>query len=168
MAGTPKDFIEFSIDSSKVYLPEINHNVALEKSLCHLFQSLFLPVGPFSHIPLSIPSAGESETQVFTLHKAFSHFCHLSNSFGFLPVQQQLQHLFGGGKASVCWQKDADIGKVIVPKRRQQVLHKLLQGASFYGPDLTGLILTDCVSWRQLVPFNLYKKFMIMIRRNAP
>lgn len=74
MAGTPKYFIEFSIDSSKVYLPEINHNVALEKSLCHLFQSLFLPVGPFSHIPLSIPSAGESETQVFTLHKAFLTF----------------------------------------------------------------------------------------------
>lgn len=83
-----------------------------------------------------------------------------------LPVQQQFQHFFSGGEASVRGQEDADIGKVIVPESRQQVLHELLQGASFYGPDLTGLILTDCVSWRQLVPFNLYNKFTIMIRRN--
>ena len=46
--------------------------------------------------------------------------------FRFLPVQQQLQHFFSGGKASVCWQEDADICKVIVPKSRQQVLHELL------------------------------------------
>lgn len=117
----------------------------------HSFQLIF------PHTSLSISSAGDSEPQAFALP---------SHTPAVLPVQQQFQHFFSGGEASVRGQEDADIGKVIVSKSRQQVLHKLLQGASFYGPDLTGLILTDCVSWRQLVPFNLYNKFTIVIRRN--
>lgn len=107
----------------------------------------------------------DPEPSAPTLHTAW-HFCPLSHTFRSLPVQQQLQHFFSGGETSICWQEDADIGKVIVPKSCQQVLHELLQGASFYGPDLTGLILTDGMSRRQLVPFNLHDKFMITIRMN--
>lgn len=57
-----------------------------------------------------------------------------------VPVEQQIQHLLGGGEGSVGAEEDGDVGGVFTPERRHHVLHQPLQRAGLDGPHLAGLV----------------------------
>lgn len=56
------------------------------------------------------------------------------------PLEQQVQHLLGGGEGSVGAQEDGNVGEVTALKGRHQVLHQLLQSASLHCAHLAGLV----------------------------
>lgn len=57
-----------------------------------------------------------------------------------LPVEQEIQHLPGGGEGAVGAEEDGDVGGVLAPERRHHVLHQPLQRARLDGPHLAGLV----------------------------
>lgn len=57
-----------------------------------------------------------------------------------VPVEQEIQHLPGGGKGAVGAEEDGDVGGVFPPERRHHVLHQPLQRAGLDGPHLAGLV----------------------------
>ena len=57
-----------------------------------------------------------------------------------IPVEQEIQHLLGGGEGAVGAQEDGDVGGVFAPERRHHVLHQPLQRTGLDGPHLAGLV----------------------------
>lgn len=57
-----------------------------------------------------------------------------------VPVEQEVQHLLGGGEGAVGAQEDGDVGGVLPAERRHHVLHQPLQRASLDGAHLAGLV----------------------------
>lgn len=57
-----------------------------------------------------------------------------------LPVEQEIQHLLGGGEGAVGAEEDGYVCGVLAPERRHHVLHQPLQRARFDGPHLAGLV----------------------------
>lgn len=57
-----------------------------------------------------------------------------------VPVEQEIQHLLGGGEGAVGAEEDGDVGGVFAPERRHHVLHQPLQRAGLDGPHLAGLV----------------------------
>lgn len=57
-----------------------------------------------------------------------------------VPVEQEIQHLLGGGEGAVGAEEDGDVGGVFSPERRHHVLHQPLQRAGLDGPHLAGLV----------------------------
>lgn len=57
-----------------------------------------------------------------------------------IPVEQEIQHLLGGGKGSVGAKEDGDIGGIFPPERQHHVLHQSFQRAGLDGPHLAGLV----------------------------
>lgn len=60
-----------------------------------------------------------------------------------IPVEQQVQHLSGGGEGAVGAQEDGDVGGVLPPERRHHVLHQPLQRAGLDGPHLARLVQAE-------------------------
>lgn len=57
-----------------------------------------------------------------------------------VPVEQEIQHLLGGGEGAVGAKEDGYVGGVFAPERRHHVLHQPLQRAGLDGPHLAGLV----------------------------
>lgn len=60
-----------------------------------------------------------------------------------VPVEQQVQHLPGGGEGAVGAEEDGDVGGVLPPERRHHVLHQPLQRAGLDGPHLARLVQAE-------------------------
>lgn len=57
-----------------------------------------------------------------------------------VPVEQEIQHLLGGGEGAVGAEEDGDVGGVFAPERRHHVLHQPLQRPGLDGSHLAGLV----------------------------
>lgn len=57
-----------------------------------------------------------------------------------VPVEQEIEHLLGGGEGSVGTEEDGDVGGVFALERRHHVLHQPLQSAGLDGPHLAGFV----------------------------
>lgn len=57
-----------------------------------------------------------------------------------VPVEQEIQHLLGGGEGAVGAEEDGHVGGVFAPERRHHVLHQPLQRAGLDGSHLAGLV----------------------------
>lgn len=73
-----------------------------------------------------------------------------------VPVEQQVQNLFSGGKRSVGAKEYSNVCIVFLFVRRYHVLHQFLQRAGFNGPTLARLIETEgriCLHAQPSLPF---------------
>lgn len=61
-----------------------------------------------------------------------------------VPVEQQVQNVFGGGKSPVSAKEYSHVCTVLLFVSGYHVLHQFLQRAGFNGPTLARLIETEC------------------------